>query len=404
MRQTWAAWSTIGCLAFGCGAGGGDPGDGGADADAEPEAGPTPLPDVYPGAAAIDLRRGPYLQNVQDASVTVMWEALEPCRGVVEWRSGALYDFTEPDDAAARHEVVLTGLPEQAAAISYRIRCLSGEAADPRAAPAAALVGTWNDFRLAAATDEPYRFVVYGDSQEFPETHARVVARMVAVDPDVAFSVGDRVSDGTYEELWDWQIFEPGAPLLATTPLFGALGNHEEDSSIFYDLFSQPPPENYFVVRYGNSCHIVIDSNYPYLFIATEQLAWLDEVLTTEPCASATWRFAYFHHPPYCEGWEGYDGDPMVRTLLVPWAEAGGIDLIFNGHTHDYERGEQNGVTWIITGGGGGALDPWARDIPYLTQFVADWHFVQVDVAGVTATVRAVDIAGEVIDQLVLTR
>jgi len=157
-------------------------------------------------------------------------------------------------------------------------------------------------------------------------------------------------------------------------------------------------------VRYGNSCHIVIDSNYPCLFPGMEELDWLDTVLTTEPCASATWRFAYFHHPPYCEGWEGYDGEGAVRTMLVPWAEAGGVDLIFNGHTHDYERGEQNGVTWIITGGGGGALDPWARDIPYLTQYVRSYHFVQVDVDGVTATVQAIDIDGNVIDEFALTR
>jgi hypothetical protein len=402
MKRSLSAWVTLGCLALGCGADDGSAGDGDLDADAE--AGPLPLPDEYSGAATIEVLRGPYLQNVMDDSITVMWEAVVPCRGVVEYRSGALYGFTEPDVGAARHEIVLTELPEHAALISYRIRCLSEEAVDPRATPAAAVVGAWNDFRLAAAPDEPYRFVVYADSQEFYETHARIVERMVAVAPDLAFSAGDRLTDGTRYELWDQQIFEPGAPLLATTPLFGALGNHEQDSPIFYELFSQPPPENYFAIGYGNSCHIVIDSNYPYLFPGTEEVVWLETVLTTEPCASATWRFAYFHHPPYCEGWEGYDGEGAVRTMIVPWAEAGGVDVIFNGHTHDYERGESNGVTWIITGGGGGALDPWARDIPYITQYVAAYHFVQVDVDGLTATVQAIDIDGNVIDLFSLTR
>jgi hypothetical protein len=227
---------------------------------------------------------------------------------------------------------------------------------------------------------------------------------MVAVAPDVAFSVGDRLSDGTVLAQWDEQLFGPGAELLASTPLFGALGNHEQDSPLFYELFSQPAPENYFAVRYGSSCHVVIDSNYPYLFPGTEQMTWLEQVLATEPCVSATWRFAYFHHPPYCEGWEGYDGESAVRTLLVPWAEENGVDLIFNGHTHDYERGELNGVTWIVTGGGGGALDPRVRDVPHITQYVSIWHFVQVDVDGASVTVQAIDIDGNVIDRFSLTR
>jgi hypothetical protein len=61
-------------------------------------------------------------------------------------------------------------------------------------------------------------------------------------------------------------------------------------------------------------------------------------------------------------------------------------------------------VTWIITGGGGGALDPWVRDVPHITQYVSIWHFVQVDVDGATATVQAIDIDGNVIDRFSLTR
>jgi hypothetical protein len=155
MKRSLSAWVTIGCLALGCGADDGSADDGDLDADAE--AGPLPLPDEYAGAGTIDLLRGPYLQNVKDDSITVMWEAVEPCRGVVEYRSGALYGFTEPDASAARHEVVLTALPEHAAAIAYRIRCLSAEAVDPRATPAAAFVGASWSTPIARSSTRPTR-------------------------------------------------------------------------------------------------------------------------------------------------------------------------------------------------------------------------------------------------------
>ncbi len=96
---------------------------------------------------------------------------------------------------------------------------------------------------------------------------------------------------------------------------------------------------------------------------------WIEQDLK-KASESAQWIFAFKHQPPYSEGWSGgyYDGEPYIRNDLVPLLEQYGVDMLFAGHTHDYERGlphppynpatgERNTTVYIITGGGGSSLD-----------------------------------------------
>jgi hypothetical protein len=46
------------------------------------------------------------------------------------------------------------------------------------------------------------------------------------------------------------------------------------------------------------------------------------------------------------------------------------VDLVICGHEHAYTRGTTNGVVYVVSGGGGGALD---------TQRVAFWPHVKVE-------------------------
>ncbi len=76
------------------------------------------------------------------------------------------------------------------------------------------------------------------------------------------------------------------------------------------------------------------------------------------------------HQPPYSEAWSGgfYDGEAPLREFIVPIIEANNVDMVFSGHTHDYERGlphppydpatgKGNNAAYVITGGGGSNLD-----------------------------------------------
>lgn len=84
--------------------------------------------------------------------------------------------------------------------------------------------------------------------------------------------------------------------------------------------------------------------------------------------------------------------------------EEAGVDVVYSGHAHDYERGELNGVLWIVTGGGGGSLDSQQQDIPHITVYEPVHHYVLVDVNGSSLVTRAIDLEGNVIDHVELTR
>jgi len=64
------------------------------------------------------------------------------------------------------------------------------------------------------------------------------------------------------------------------------------------------------------------------------------------------------HHPAYT--WcQGHTESANVQNYLVPLFEQYGVDMVFYGHCHVYERYVNNGVQYILSGGGGapGHLD-----------------------------------------------
>ena len=59
------------------------------------------------------------------------------------------------------------------------------------------------------------------------------------------------------------------------------------------------------------------------------------------------------HWGPFDSG-SGHGSNLDAREALVPLFERYGVDLVFSGHDHVYERGTVHGVRYVMTGGGGG--------------------------------------------------
>ena len=62
-------------------------------------------------------------------------------------------------------------------------------------------------------------------------------------------------------------------------------------------------------------------------------IAWLKDDLAN---ATTTWKFAVLHHPMYSCGLHGSRTD--IRAQLAPIFEMYGVDIVFCGHDHDYQR------------------------------------------------------------------
>ena len=329
---------------------------------------------------------GPYLQGVTRGTVTLAWEIEDPSESLVEYGPTAGYGQTVSSPLrAALHEITLTGLSPDTL---YHYRVVSGGVA-----------GLDHTFRTAPDESSPFRFAVYGDTQSNADVHARVAQGMMEEDPRLVLHTGDEVDDGTDHDAWLAEFFGPAMPLMAEVPVYVAIGNHEHDSRWFYYYHAYPLPEDYYAFTYGNSTFVVLDTNRDFS-PGSPQHAWLVETLSSPEAQAAQWRFVAHHHPAYTEGWRpcDYDGDPEVRDYLVPLMEEHGVDVVFNGHTHGYARGFLNGVTYIITGGGGGRLDQDCMDWPHIAVSAYVHHFVTVDIDGPSLVLNAHGDDGQIFD------
>jgi len=336
---------------------------------------------------------GPYLQHVTQTSITIMWETTEPADSRVDYGLSAEYgSHAASPEPAKIHTVTLTGLKPDT---HYFYRVTSG-----------GLTSEGATFDTAIPADKPFRFAVYGDSRSSDPTMCRRVCEAIAKgQPRIVINVGDVVTNGSEYDQWKTQFLDPASAFSRTVPLYVAIGNHEQNAHWYYDYVSYPAPENYYAFSYGNSRFVVMDTNQDYA-PNSPQYKWLVAELSSKEAQAAAWLFAFFHHPPYSEGWDNpsYDGEPLVRRHLVPLLEKCGVDMVFNGHTHDYERGFMNGVYWIITGGGGASLDHWVRGFEHIAISKYVYHYCELDVTARELTLRAVTPDGQVIDTVTVRR
>jgi 3',5'-cyclic AMP phosphodiesterase CpdA len=135
------------------------------------------------------------------------------------------------------------------------------------------------------------------------------------------------------------------AMLDAGVKFYASLGNHDTANQRLYAPFNMKGEEYYRIERDGVSFY-ALNSNY----LDKKQLEWLVAELAKDPNA---WRVAFFHHPPYSSGGR-HGSDQDVRQILHPLFVKNGIDVVFTGHDHFYERVKpQDGITYFVAGAAG---------------------------------------------------
>jgi len=350
----------------------------------------------------LSIIKGPYLQNVTPHSITIMWETTRSSSSMVKYGFGENLDLCKEDKRPVRiHEVKIENLETQRVYHYQVISEIGSERVESRV----------YTFKTAPYRDTPFRFVVWGDNRTNCTICEKVCRLIASQEPDIVINVGDVVTDGRVYEQWGREYFLPISHFAPWVPSYIAIGNHERGSRWFDVLVSQPGNEHWFSFDYGNSHFIILDTNKPYE-PGSEQYRWLEENLGSKNCRDATFRFAFFHHPPYSEQWHlpGYDGEQEVREYLVPLLESYGVDLVFSGHTHDYERGKkvlENGgeIYYIITGGGGAPLDRvFTKDWEHMGCHLSVYHYCVVDVRGDELEFKAIGVDGEIIDSFTINK
>jgi 3',5'-cyclic AMP phosphodiesterase CpdA len=179
-------------------------------------------------------------------------------------------------------------------------------------------------------------------------------------------------------------------------PFYASLGNHDESNQRFYEHFNMKG-EEYYRIQKGNVAFYALNSNY----MDKRQLKWLEEELTKD---TAEWKIAFFHHPPYSSG-GAHGSSTKLREIVEPIFLKHGVNAVFAGHEHFYERIKpQKGIYYFISGAGGKLRSGDVKDNSPLTEkaFDKDMSFMLLEIAGDQMHFQVISRTGETVDSGVL--
>lgn len=358
------------------------------------------------------------------------------------------------------------------------------------------------DAKAPKSIDQPYRLVVFGDIGAGTKEAKEIANEVYKSNADLVAVTGDIVYDnGTISDYASkfWPIYnsdtldEFGAPLLRSIPFVGAVGNHDAetrdldkypDALAYYNFWDQPlngpvgieggslvpelkgsdankkaftdpagdkyPRMTNFSFNYGNAHYLILDSDTYVDWTDPTLRAWVEKDLADSK--EATWRFVFYHHPGFSSSIDHFEQQQM--RLLSPIFEKGNVDVVFNGHVHNYQRTfpmyfapdkngtllqgkdskstrgrvvnglwtidkyfngktntKPNGVIYIVTGAGGQDLydvvqndkpDSWQK---FTNKFISYINsFTVVDVKGNTLKLKQIGADGKEIDAFEISK
>jgi 3',5'-cyclic AMP phosphodiesterase CpdA len=156
---------------------------------------------------------------------------------------------------------------------------------------------------------------------------------------------------------------------------------------------------NYYTYKKGNVRFFALDSTY----MDPKQIAWLETQL--RDAGDGDWKICYFHHAIYSSGkFHGPDTD--LRKVLEPLFVKYGVDVVFAGHEHVYERVLPQKGIYYFTEGASGELRLRNLKPSAITAkgFDTDGSFLMVEFAGEDMYFQATSRTGEVVDSGVIHR
>ncbi len=352
----------------------------------------------------ITLVRGPFIQTPSSNDVTVVWRTDALTDSAVDYSLDFSYGNTVSDATPTREHVIQ--IPGLLAGTNYNYRVRSG----------GATLWEGDALRTKRADGQPFRVVILGDFGAGTTGMSNVAARVNAItDADLFLTVGDNIYPGGQPGLFDPYWFSLYGPTMRRAPCLPALGNHDVDQGAYngtasltnFYLPANGPTgqtERNYSFDYANAHFVCVDSN-PFTNVAlnasvcTAIKTWLSNDLagTTRP-----WKFVYFHHPPYTsDGGSAHADNAGVKTNIMPILEAAGVQVVFAGHNHFYERQNAiNGVYHIITGAGGQSLyAPSNRKVYSAVLQTTSNSFSLVDIAGSRMKLRQIAANGATFDE-----
>ena len=327
----------------------------------------------------IKITHAPYLQNLGENEVTIVWTANKPSIGWVELApdDGTHYYQTErPKFFNAKngikltstvHSVHLTGLKP---GTRYRYRVYSQEVLSHVGWRViygnVAATSVYGKQPLTFLTSDHSRqsvnFAMVNDIHGKSDLLEKLISHCDLKKTDMFLFNGDMVSIFNNEKEIFEGFMDKATELFASEiPMYYTRGNHETRGSFaiaFQDYFSPKQEHIYYMFRQGPVCFVILDSgedkpdsDLEYAGITvydqyrTEQAEWLKKVLESKEYKEAPFKVVVCHMPPF----GGWHGEQEVAEKFIPLLNNAGVDIMLCGHLHRYMRNEpKDGVRFPV--------------------------------------------------------
>jgi len=255
-------------------------------------------------------------------------------------------------------------------------------------------------FEVPAPAGRPLTFVAYGDTRftqrsgDVANPYARraLVEKMAAENPAAILIGGDLVYEGANPG--DYQVYhsETAPWTERRIPVFAALGNHEfkgcaQDDALpcLENWWAAFPalslkPYRWYSVSIGTGILALILDSDSHLLPGSEQRRWLEQQITAAD-AHVKFILIVLHYPPVRDPFYPRVLDEKeVAVYLSRAARSLHAQVVVIGsHVHNYERYLRDGVTYLVSGGGGAKPVPAARMFGELSKLrtSVNYHYLR---------------------------
>ena len=250
---------------------------------------------------------------------------------------------------------------------------------------------------------EVLKFAIIGDSGTGDSAQYTVAEQLIASRATFPYEfvimLGDNLYYGSGEKDYQKKFEAPYKRLLDSgLKFYATLGNHDNTNEKFYKPFNMNGERFYTFRPKPGVRFFALDSNY----MDKSQTDWLEKELAA---SGSDWKIAFFHHPLYSSGGT-HGSDTKLREQLEPVFLKYGVDAVFSGHEHFYERIKpQKGIYYFVSGGAGKVRkgDVEKTDLT-AKAFDTGYHFMLVELAKDSLNFQVLTDQGKIVDAAALPR
>lgn len=313
----------------------------------------------------LDISCGPWIQNVSEESLTILWTTNQKALSWVEFDTEdgtTWYQHSHPsyyETVSGRryygtfHRVRIDGLKK---GTKYRYRILGKAIADDSNAYATAYgpelaISSVHSIKTLDYGAPVCKFSMVNDIHFDDELFAALLEGMDRNSTDFVVLNGDIVSMSNSLDTLLKHTFSPIAGIAASYPVIFARGNHEGRGSEWFETikaFPSPTGEFYYSFRQGPVAFLVLDAGEDKLDSDPEysgqadyeqyrlkELEWVKAVVKEEPFASAPKKVCIMHVPTLSDK-NAWATEFWMTKNFTPVLNQAGIDLMLSAHYHQY--------------------------------------------------------------------